>query len=541
MEEAGPSVTEKPTNGSLCLEVDFENDDDDMMIDAPLVRDLDQLPRFRHVKTNNMEEAGPSLIEKPTNGSLHLELALENSDHDTMIAAPSVRDLDQLAENEGPIHKRGKDNGEIHEVHLMKEGNHSHGNVLKMLLLEGTEGAVNKVLVRARVLNDPFILKKRKGIKLTYMQPNILLQKRNNARWKWCRAGNYEVRTEDALLNLVKLQPIKCLQLNGLGHIRRECPVPKLLSRFRLLQDKMLQMQSPGEWSNDLAINDHLVMKAILTSEDPISDKPAVPFIDSNNPFEGDQGTNVPTKRHKRDKANQSAGNTNKASTTPGRELMISLAPLPLTLLERNFSKELTRLKRSGTKSPPLMQNDTRELQEIAIPTVATTDSFFEEDLQHHDYLNINCGSQSLATKRITTIHPQSLMIGDHTSAVQTRSKVNKTTTGESAFISYIHDQQRNNHTDFQHCLFACFLSQVEPRSVAQAPDEEPSWVDAVQDGRMQQLKVSNVWIHFELPEAKYANGTKWIHTNKGEMQGGFVKRNKARLCSKRQMTGGGH
>ncbi|GKD31679.1 hypothetical protein Tco_1242457 [Tanacetum coccineum] len=85
MEEAGPSVTEKPTNGSLCLEVDFENDDDDMMIDAPSVRDLHQLA-----------EAGPILTENPTNGSLRLELALENSDHDTMIDAPSVRDLDQL-------------------------------------------------------------------------------------------------------------------------------------------------------------------------------------------------------------------------------------------------------------------------------------------------------------------------------------------------------------------------------------------------------------------------------------------------------------
>ncbi|GJU95159.1 putative ribonuclease H-like domain-containing protein [Tanacetum coccineum] len=81
-----------------------------------------------------------------------------------------------------------------------------------------------------------------------------------------------------------------------------------------------------------------------------------------------------------------------------------------------------------------------------------------------------------VATKRINTIHPQSLIIRDHTSVVQTRSKVNKTTTGESAFISYIHDQQRDNHTDFQHCLFACFLSQVEPRSVAQAL-EDPSWV----------------------------------------------------------------
>ncbi|GKD55530.1 hypothetical protein Tco_1288917, partial [Tanacetum coccineum] len=71
-----------------------------------------------------------------------------------------------------------------------------------------------------------------------------------------------------------------------------------------------------------------------------------------------------------------------------------------------------------------------------------------------------------VVTKRINIIHPQSLIIGDHTSAMQTRSKVNKTTTGESAFISYIHDQQRTNHTDFQHCMFACFLSQVEPRSV---------------------------------------------------------------------------
>ncbi|GJT27641.1 putative ribonuclease H-like domain-containing protein [Tanacetum coccineum] len=50
-----------------------------------------------------------------------------------------------------------------------------------------------------------------------------------------------------------------------------------------------------------------------------------------------------------------------------------------------------------------------------------------------------------VATKRINTIHPQSLIIGDHTSAVQTRSKVNKTTTGESAFISYIHDQKDNS------------------------------------------------------------------------------------------------
>ncbi|GKF85244.1 putative ribonuclease H-like domain-containing protein, partial [Tanacetum coccineum] len=112
---------------------------------------------------------------------------------------------------------------------------------------------------------------------------------------------------------------------------------------------------------------------------------------------------------------------------------------------------------------------------------------------------------------------------------MQTRSKVNKTTTGESAFISYIHDQQRDNHTDFQHCLFACFLSQVEPRTVAQAL-EDPSWVDAMQE-EMQQFKFQNVWVLVDLPKAKYAIGTKWILKNKRDARG-IVVRNKARLVA---------
>nr|GEZ72711.1 ribonuclease H-like domain-containing protein [Tanacetum cinerariifolium] len=46
-----------------------------------------------------------------------------------------------------------------------------------------------------------------------------------------------------------------------------------------------------------------------------------------------------------------------------------------------------------------------------------------------------------METKRINTIHPQSLIVGDPTSAVQTRSKVKQTTTSEYAFISYMYDQ----------------------------------------------------------------------------------------------------
>nr|GEU48220.1 hypothetical protein [Tanacetum cinerariifolium] len=112
---------------------------------------------------------------------------------------------------------------------------------------------------------------------------------------------------------------------------------------------------------------------------------------------------------------------------------------------------------------------------------------------------------------------------------VQTRSKVKQTTTGESAFISYIYDQQRDNHTDFQHCMFACFLSQVEPSSVAQA-FEDLSWVDAMQK-EMKQFEFQNIWVFVDLPAGKYAIGTKWILKNKRDTRG-IVVRNKARLVA---------
>nr|GEV19126.1 hypothetical protein [Tanacetum cinerariifolium] len=88
-------------------------------------------------------------------------------------------------------------------------------------------------------------------------------------------------------------------------------------------------------------------------------------------------------------------------------------------------------------------------------------------------------------TMRINTIHPQTLIIG---------------------ILLQLY---------FQHCLFACFLSQVEPRSVAQAL-EDPSWVDAMQE-EMQQFMFQNVWILIDLPAGKYAIGTKWILKNKIE------------------------
>nr|GEX04713.1 ribonuclease H-like domain, reverse transcriptase, RNA-dependent DNA polymerase [Tanacetum cinerariifolium] len=100
---------------------------------------------------------------------------------------------------------------------------------------------------------------------------------------------------------------------------------------------------------------------------------------------------------------------------------------------------------------------------------------------------------------------------------------------GESIFISSIHNQNRTTHTDHLHCLFTCFLSQLEPSSVAKAL-EDPDWVAAMQE-ELQQFYNQQVWTLVPLPVGKVAIGTKWILKNKMDARG-IVVRNKARLMA---------
>ncbi|GKE95592.1 putative ribonuclease H-like domain-containing protein, partial [Tanacetum coccineum] len=87
-------------------------------------------------------------------------------------------------------------------------------------------------------------------------------------------------------------------------------------------------------------------------------------------------------------------------------------------------------------------------------------------------------------TFRIHNIHPKSQILGDPKSAVQTRSKVQQKSEAH-ALISYLQKQQRNNHKDQQHCLFACFLSQEEPKNISDALQYD-SWVQVMQEELLQ-------------------------------------------------------
>ena len=157
------------------------------------------------------------------------------------------------------------------------------------------------------------------------------------------------------------------------------------------------------------------------------------------------------------------------------------------------------------------------------------TSSYDDEFVPTLTNLDTSVEVDPLPTKRINTIHPLSNIVGDPNSAVQTRSEVKKTKYGECAFLTYVTHQKRDNHIDQQHCLIACFLSQVEPVSVDQALSD-PSWVEAMQE-EMQQFKNQDVWVLVDLPKGKIAIGTKWILKNKRDARG-IVVRNKARLVA---------
>ncbi|GJV84006.1 putative ribonuclease H-like domain-containing protein [Tanacetum coccineum] len=99
-----------------------------------------------------------------------------------------------------------------------------------------------------------------------------------------------------------------------------------------------------------------------------------------------------------------------------------------------------------------------------------------------------------ILTTRIHKDHPVEKIIRNLNSAPQTRRMIKNLE--EHGLFSSV--QQRTNHKDFQNCLFACFLSQEEPK---------------------------------KLPNGKRVIGTKWVFRKKKDERGIVIK-NKARLVA---------
>ncbi|GJT24324.1 putative ribonuclease H-like domain-containing protein [Tanacetum coccineum] len=82
---------------------------------------------------------------------------------------------------------------------------------------------------------------------------------------------------------------------------------------------------------------------------------------------------------------------------------------------------------------------------------------------------SVFCVTSPIPTTRLHKDHPLEQIIGDIHSAPQTR-RMTKSVTEHGLFSSV---QQRINHKDFQNCLFACFLSQAEPKKVYRNKKDE--------------------------------------------------------------------
>nr|GEX85998.1 hypothetical protein [Tanacetum cinerariifolium] len=122
-----------------------------------------------------------------------------------------------------------------------------------------------------------------------------------------------------------------------------------------------------------------------------------------------------------------------------------------------------------------------------------------EEDVgAEADFSNLetNITVSPIPTTRVHKDHPVTQIIGDLSSAPQTRSM--ERMVKEQGGPTQINDK------DFHTCMFACFLSQEEPK---------------------------RVWVLVDLPKGKRAIGLKWVFRNKKDEKG-IVIRNKARLVA---------
>nr|GEW46477.1 hypothetical protein [Tanacetum cinerariifolium] len=125
-----------------------------------------------------------------------------------------------------------------------------------------------------------------------------------------------------------------------------------------------------------------------------------------------------------------------------------------------------------------------------------------------------------ILTTKVHKVHPVTQIIGDLSSATQTRSMTR--VAKDQGRLSQI------NNDDFHTCMFAFFLEE-EPKRVHQAL-KDPSWIEAMQE-ELLQFKIQKVWVLVDFPNEKTAIGTKWVFRNKKDERGIVVK-NKARLVA---------
>nr|GEZ08573.1 retrovirus-related Pol polyprotein from transposon TNT 1-94 [Tanacetum cinerariifolium] len=106
----------------------------------------------------------------------------------------------------------------------------------------------------------------------------------------------------------------------------------------------------------------------------------------------------------------------------------------------------------------------------------AYDDETVEEDVDMNNVVSSYTILDAPLTKFLKD-HPKDQVIGSIETPIQTRqmTKINK----EHGLISLVQKLWRTNYKDFQNCLFACYLSQMEPKKPVQAL-KDPTRIKAI-------------------------------------------------------------
>ncbi|GJR51804.1 putative ribonuclease H-like domain-containing protein [Tanacetum coccineum] len=106
---------------------------------------------------------------------------------------------------------------------------------------------------------------------------------------------------------------------------------------------------------------------------------------------------------------------------------------------------------------------DTANVQDTGIFGNAYDDEYVGAEAELNN-LETTMSVSPIPTTRIHKDQSKEQIIGDINSATQTRRMIKMSE--EHAMISYINKHRRTNHKDYQNCLFAYFLSQMEPKKL---------------------------------------------------------------------------
>ncbi|GJX64105.1 putative ribonuclease H-like domain-containing protein [Tanacetum coccineum] len=253
---------------------------------------------------------------------------------------------------------------------------------------------------------------------------------------------------------------------------------------IKFLENKPNVAGSGSEWIFDIdsltkSMNYELVTAGNKTNDDA-DDKDT-----DKVPGKGDESENEVSKSDDQERTDSSTQDIN----TAGSRINTASTNINTGILNIN-----TNIPISNDSSMPSLEDTS-----IFDSAYDDEDVGVEADLNN---LETTINVSPIPTTKIHKDQPKEQIIGDPNLATQTRRMINFSE--DNAMVSYISKQRRTNHKDYQKCLFAYFLSQIEPKKV---------------------------WTLVDLPKGKRAIGTKWVYRNKKDERGIVVK-NKARLVA---------